>query len=120
MSERLRRAVVKGWTTLSLKDDLVAQVDAFVRANDQGFTNRAEVVTAAVRQFLDGRECPLTQSELRRALLAVAATDPKTVADLLKALLAELDMRSVGEQRPARPHASTPTGSSKTDSTRRK
>lgn len=82
----------KGWANVSLKDGLVAQIDAFLLSNDSGYSNRAEVVTAAVRQFLEGqKDPPLTAGELSEALRAVASTEPSTVDELLKALLAELD-----------------------------
>ncbi len=44
--------MAKGWTTVALKDALVAQLDRFLQENEWGFSNRAEVVTAAVREFL--------------------------------------------------------------------
>lgn len=63
----------------------------FVRGNEWGYSNRAEVVTAAVRQFLEGDV--VTRAELQRALRAVASLEPETPAALLEALLSELDMK---------------------------
>lgn len=115
--------MARGWTTIALRNDLVARIDAFVDSNTEGFTSRGVLVAEVMRQFLEGRENPLTREELRKALLAVAATGPKTSAELLEALLAELDMRTVGEQRPARPQAGTSearTKPSSSESTKRR
>src|SRR5687767_9305730 len=107
--------MVKGWRTITLRDDLVARIDTYVASNDYGFTNRGVLVAEVMRRFLDSQGDHLTRSELERALKAVAATDPKTPAALLDALLAELDMGlkstggggpPVGQKRGARP---TPT-----------
>ena len=42
-----------GWVSISLKEDLVKRIEAFIRENDEGYSNRSEVVAAAVRQFVD-------------------------------------------------------------------
>lgn len=103
----------KGWTSLSLKDDLIAQIDAFIAHNDAGFSNRAEVIATALREFLDsGNREEVARALLERTIKAVALTEPKDVPALLKALLAELDARG-GHQ------ASTSKGGSKTESTKR-
>lgn len=47
-----RVVAMKGWTTVSLKDGLMEQIDLFIEDNKWGYTNRAEVVTAAVRDFI--------------------------------------------------------------------
>lgn len=100
--------MAKGWTTVALKDALVAQIDRFLAENDEAFSNRAEVVTAALREFLDGKR-RLTREDLATALKAVALSDPQTIQAFTAALLEELD-----------PHTPTPAGkASKTESTRR-
>jgi len=44
--------VVKGWTSVSLKDDLVALIDRFLADNQWAYSNRAEVLATAAREFL--------------------------------------------------------------------
>lgn len=103
--------MARGWTTVSLKNDLIAAIDDFVATNDAGFSNRAEVIATAVRQFLEGTGEEAVRAFLERSLKAVAATEPKDVPALLKALLHELD---------SRPHASASKGAaSKTESAKR-
>jgi len=58
----------RGWTTITLKDDLVALIDSFLDENRLGYSNRAEVVAAAVRTFLSQHMVPT----LSDAQLAVA------------------------------------------------
>jgi metal-responsive CopG/Arc/MetJ family transcriptional regulator len=103
---------VRDYPTVSLKKQLVAQIDAFLVANPWGYSNRAEVVTAAVRQFLEGPA--LSRAELERALRAVAALEPKTPTALAEALLAELDMKV---RKPA--HQATTDKSSSESTSRR-
>lgn len=47
---------VKGYVTLSLPTDLIDRVDAFLEKNTWGFRSRAEMVTAAIREFLQRTE----------------------------------------------------------------
>lgn len=84
--------MAKGWTTIALRNDLVARIDAFVENNSLGFTSRGVLVAEVMRRFLDKSGDVLTRDELERALRAVAATEPETPTALLEALLAELDM----------------------------
>lgn len=86
--------MVNGWASLSLRDEVVARLDAFIERNAWGYRNRAEVVTAAVRQFLEGDV--LARAELNRALRAVALLEPATPAALLAALLHELESTPTG------------------------
>lgn len=99
--------MVKGWVSLSLRDEVVLRLDAYIESNVWGYRNRAEVVTAALRQFLEGP--PLSREELRQAILAVRATEPETVDDMLSALLAELDLKV---RKP--PHQATTSSSEST------
>lgn len=41
----------KGFTSISLKNALIAQLDDFLQENDQGFSSRPEVVSTALREF---------------------------------------------------------------------
>lgn len=88
--------MAKGFTTIALRDALIARLDSFIERNEWGYSNRAEVVTAAVRKFLEQDGEPVVTLS---ALRAVASTQPKTVDDLLAALLAELDMTAHGRPR---------------------
>lgn len=107
--------MVKGWRTITLRDDLVARIDAYVDSNTLGFTNRGVLVAEVMRRFLDNSGDVLSRAELQRALRAVAATDPETPAALLEALLAELDMKvRHGAQ------AATPASTSNSESTKRR
>lgn len=59
----------RGWTTITLKDDLVALIDSFLAENKLGYSNRAEVVAAAVRSFLAHHVSPpLTDEQLAQAI----------------------------------------------------
>jgi len=53
----------RGWTTITLKDDLVALIDTFLDDNRLGYSNRAEVVAAAVRAFLAQHMVPTLSDE---------------------------------------------------------
>lgn len=75
------------WTNVRLHRSLAEALDTF--KGQAGYSSRADVLAAAVRQFLEG--APLSRAELRKIVLAVASTQPQTVEDLLRALLAELD-----------------------------
>lgn len=48
----------EGFVSLTLKQGLVRKVDDFVARNDLGFTNRAEVAAAAIREFLERHPTP--------------------------------------------------------------
>lgn len=41
-----------GFTSVSLPDELVAQIDKFIKSNKWGYRSRPDVITAAVRAFL--------------------------------------------------------------------
>lgn len=43
---------VKGYVTISLPADLIEHVDAFLAKNTWGYRSRAELVAAAIREFL--------------------------------------------------------------------
>jgi metal-responsive CopG/Arc/MetJ family transcriptional regulator len=60
----------RGWTTITLKDDLVALIDGFLSDNKLGYSNRAEVAAAAVRAFLAHHVSapPLTDEQLAVAV----------------------------------------------------
>jgi Arc/MetJ-type ribon-helix-helix transcriptional regulator len=48
-------ALVVDYRTVKLPADLAESVDAYVEENELGYRNRAEVVHAAVREFLERR-----------------------------------------------------------------
>jgi Arc/MetJ-type ribon-helix-helix transcriptional regulator len=100
--------VVKGWTTVALKDQLVTEIDRFLEARPMGYSNRAEVVTAAVRSFLaEGGRGSSTREQVREELVelfqALEHLRPKTTRDLILGALRELDR---GET----PHREPPVG----------
>lgn len=41
-----------GFKSVSMREDLYRKVEEFVESNDEGYGNPAEVVAAAVREFL--------------------------------------------------------------------
>lgn len=47
---------VKGYVTLSMPAELIDRVDTFLGKNTWGYRSRAEVVAAAVRDFLQRAE----------------------------------------------------------------
>jgi len=61
----------KQYATFALPKTLVARVDDFVAANTWGYRSRAEVLAAAVREFLERR--PATQELSQNA----SASSPK-------------------------------------------
>lgn len=109
--------MVKGWRTVTLRDDLIAHIDAFVETNTLGFTSRGVLVAEVMRNFLEQQRegGPIMRAELERALRAVATLEPETPAALAEALLAELDMKvRHGAQ------ADASKGRSNSDSTKRR
>lgn len=88
--------MAKGWTTIALRNDLVARVDAFVATNTNGYPNRGVLVAEVMRRFLDKSGDVLTRDELQRALRVVAMLEPATPKALLEALSRELDLKSDG------------------------
>ncbi len=42
-----------GFGTVTLKQGLIDAIDAYVSENDVGFTNRAELISHAVREFFE-------------------------------------------------------------------
>lgn len=48
-----QRVPLPGWRSISLKEELLARVERFIVENDDGYSNRAEVIAAAVRKFID-------------------------------------------------------------------
>jgi metal-responsive CopG/Arc/MetJ family transcriptional regulator len=43
----------KGYSTLHVPNELLAEIDRYIQANRWGYKSRPEVVKAAVRDFLD-------------------------------------------------------------------
>ncbi|MGB1697051.1 MAG: hypothetical protein ACPHK8_01470 [Thermoplasmatota archaeon] len=44
-----------GFSSVSLRDEILEKVDKFIANNSEGFTNRPQVLTGAILQFLDGK-----------------------------------------------------------------
>lgn len=55
----------QGFASIALKNEVMERIDEFLQKNRMGFTSRAEVVTAAVRDFLQRQD----ELELRRRQL---------------------------------------------------
>ena len=43
----------KGYTTIALPDELIAEVDDIIKSKKRGYISRAEIVKEAVRIILD-------------------------------------------------------------------
>lgn len=61
--------MARGWTTIALKDELAARIDAFLQGEgvSLGYTSRADFIADAARRLLEQRQREASEAHGHRA-----------------------------------------------------